>query len=95
AVITDARSLLAAMNQAADAPSSSDTPAPADGAGEQSVSLNGLSQLLDQAESTLTAKIYAVGQQIAGIAPATSQPAEQPGAGDTPAAQRLGLDLKT
>jgi len=95
AVISDARSLLAAMNQAAAAPPSADMPAPADEAGGQSVSLNGLSQLLDQAESTLTAKVYAVGQQIAGTSPATGQPADQPGTGDSPAAQPPGIDLKT
>ena len=87
AVITDARGLLAAMNQAAGAPPSSDATAPADGSGEPSVSLNGLSQLLDQAESTLTAKIYAVGQQIAGTAPVASQAGES---GPPP-----GIDVKT
>ena len=95
AVITDARSLLAAMNQAIGTPPSSGTITPATGSGEQSVSLNGLSQLLDQAESALTAKVYAVGHQITGIAPSAGQSADQAGDGDSPATQPPGLDLKT
>jgi len=59
------------------------------------VSLNGLSQLLDQAESALTAKVYAVGHQITGIAPSAGQSADQAGDGDSPATQPPGLDLKT
>lgn len=89
AVITDARSLLASMNQAIGtaSPGGAGDIAPAAGAAEQGVTLNGLSQLLDQAESALTAKVYAIGQQIVG-APAATGGDESPRAASS-------LDLKT
>jgi hypothetical protein len=88
-VISDARSLLAAMNQAIGtaAPADDSAVAPAAGAGAQSVTLNGLSQLLDQAESALSAKVYAVGQQLVGATPSAG--------GDGPSAPQPGVDLKT
>ncbi|HVJ41442.1 MAG TPA: hypothetical protein VM639_08090 [Dongiaceae bacterium] len=91
AVITDARSLLASMNEAVGAtPPSGAAESGSHDQGsplEQGVTLNGLSQLLDQAESALTAKVYAVGQQIAGTVP----PARDTGSEPKPAA----LNLKT
>lgn len=91
AVITDARHLLASMNATIGAVPLAGTeesrPVEPGSSLDQGVTLNGLSQLLDQAESALTAKVFAVAQQVAGT------PA--PGGDAAPEAKSAALDVKT
>jgi hypothetical protein len=89
AVISDARSLLAAMNQTVGsaADSGEGETVPAGGSAEQGLTLNGLAQLLDQAEGALAAKTLAIGQQLAGAAAPTAEVNSAPKA--------PGVDLKT
>lgn len=91
AVIGDARHLLASMNasigSAPLAGGEESRPGEPGSSLDQGVTLNGLSQLLDQAESALTAKVFAVAQQVAGT------PA--PGADAAAEAKPAALDVKT
>ena len=78
AVIGDARHLLASMNasigSAPLAGGEESRPGESGSSLDQGVTLNGLSQLLDQAESALTAKVFAVVQQVASWIPSCVLP---------------------
>jgi hypothetical protein len=83
-VITEARSLLAAMNTAITAATgpggvqSGAASGSTTGSNPDALSMNSLAGLLDQAESSMSARIFAATQQIGGSAtaakPATTQP---------------------
>lgn len=85
ATIADARTLIATIS----ASSHSDL-APDGGRGDQTLSLNGLAQLLDQVESQFSARLVAVTQQIGNPAPQSQPTRSGPATDPFPS-----LDLKT